>query len=1841
MSGEDSGEEQRGKLERLKAVRRGHRGVLTKLTREIEEILSNSELNSEATSRLLVIHEQLEGKRKVISNLDSEIVGICVIDEIEREIEESEAITAKIIQSKRKINAAIATTSRESVAHAVPPPPSGEASTKPRLPKLSLPKFRGDVTTWSAFWDSYRSAVHENTSIAVVDKFNYLNSLLEGPAARTIQGLTLNEDNYGSAVKLLQDRFGRPQQIISAHMEELLKISPCVGDKPSSLRYVYDKINVNIRGLSAMGISSTQYGSLLIPIIMTKLTPELRLRIARETKKEVWEIGELLTLIKQEVEAREATEMVKVPSMKPTGMLPARGNRPLSNPTANALFTRNSSVQCVYCNEDHYSASCKKVTGYKERKEILLQSGRCFNCLKTNHKSRDCDSHKTCRHCHRKHHQSICNQVEGQENKNTGQTPGNQEDGQPPGKTTTTTTATSTFKNQQTVLLQTARAMAYRDIDGSSVPVRVLFDSGSQLSYITDKLQTQLQLKPVKIEKLLLNTFGTRGYKTQACNVVKLYLQGLEGVEKVSISALTSPVICSPLPSAVKIARYPHLGGLQLADDYSTTPGEIDVLIGSNFYWSVVTGDTLRGDHGPVAVNSKLGWLLSGAVDTMEARQISHAHVVITGDPANPLQEDDVLVNSLRRFWEVESFGIVDPSSTSSESTLFLPSLVFENSHYEVGLPWKNIQLGVPNHLSLCENRLRSLLRRLQTQPRMLSEYDNIIREQLRQGIVEYVGSQEKPKSFSGDYHYLPHHGVIRQDSETTKLRIVYDGSAKAVGDEYSLNDYLLTGPNSIPKLFNILIQFRWNPVAITADIEKAFLMISIKPSDRDFLRFLWIKDTGKPQSELIHLRFTRLVFGLRPSPAVLGAVLNHHISKYLGHNSTIAEKLQMSLYVDDLVTSTPDIHSAYEFYLESRKIMAAGGMNLRKWHSNSSELLDKIESSLVSTSCNASQMTTGVTEEDNTYVKTMIGPNVSKQSQGLTKVLGVTWNSSLDVFTFEFDELIEFANSLLVNKCSILKLAAKIFDPLGLISPFVIQLKMLFQILCIQQVNWDDPLSSELLTKWRNILSQLHCLNSVQVPRCYFGGDPCTTRQLHGFCDASDRAFAAVVYLRSVYDNNCVKTVLIASKTRVAPVKKQSIPRLELLGAVTLSRLMATIMASLPEPVPTFYWTDSTATLHWISNQKPWRQYIEHRVSEIRRLSDSQLWHHCPGNLNPADVPSRGMNGEKLAACDLWWKGPEFLYQREDQWPDMCNIPASDITNAELIKKPTVTTHILLSAGCNKRKFPMLDEIIDCTRYSKLDKLLGVTAYVLRFVNILRLSNNGDQGSTHNSKQLIVEEIDNAEKLWIRSLQAKSFLAELAFLQSQSKQVPPVRIHQFGLFIDHAGLLRCRGRVNNAILSTATKNPILLPTKHPWINLLISHVHQRVKHSGITDTLSTIREKFWILRGRQAVKRVIKCCIVCNKLEGMPYSSVMPPDLPSFRVSEDPPFTYTGIDFAGPMYLREASAQDASTSKAYICLFICCSTRAIHLEMSTDLSVSSFLLLFRRFASRRGLPVTLISDNAKTFKAASKDIVKIARSAEVTKFLNSHRVSWKFIVEKAPWWGGFWERLIRSIKRSLKKSIGRGTLNYEELNTILIEVEAIINSRPLTYVLDDQGGISDILTPSHLINGRRISTMPNDQHFEIVSTYQSLTKRAKHHKHLLTQFTRQWRREYLLNLREIHSVKVKHGQHPSIAKGDVVVVKDDASKRLFWKLGVVQDLITGDDQQVRAAVVKVSDPKGHTSLLRRSVRHLYPIEVRDENIEDVPTTEEESLSVSQVDSNRRPRREAARRGEESRRKHQ
>ena len=308
--------------------------------------------------------------------------------------------------------------------------------------------------------------------------------------------------------------------------------------------------------------------------------------------------------------------------------------------------------------------------------------------------------------------------------------------------------------------------------------------------------------------------------------------------------------------------------------------------------------------------------------------------------------------------------------------------------------------------------------------------------------------------------------------------------------------------------------------------------------------------------------------------------------------------------------------------------------------------------------------------------------------------------------------------------------------------------------------------------------------------------------------------------------------------------------------------------------------------------------------------------------------------------------------------------------------------------------------------------------------------------------------------------------------------------------------------------------------------------------------------------------------------------------------------------------------------------------TRAVHLELTKRLSSETFLLAFRRFTSRRGLPVTLLSHNARTFKSASKDIVKISRAKEVTHYMANNGVTWKFIVERAAWWGGFWERLIQTVKRTLKKVIGRSCLSFEELNTLFVEMEGIVNARPLTHVYDDLDGINFALTPSHLINGRRLQNTPNSSHFEIVSTHESLTRRSRHQKRLLNQFTETWRRDYLASLRETHAASSRRNEDPGIAVGDVVLLQNDSTKRVLWKLAVVKEFLPGSDDRIRAAVVQVA---GSKTLLKRSNKHLIPIKVKsnvDALTEPDGPIQFEELPNAEADVISRPRRRAAINGE-------
>ena len=400
------------------------------------------------------------------------------------------------------------------------------------------------------------------------------------------------------------------------------------------------------------------------------------------------------------------------------------------------------------------------------------------------------------------------------------------------------------------------------------------------------------------------------------------------------------------------------------------------------------------------------------------------------------------------------------------------------------------------------------------------------------------------------------------------------------------------------------------------------------------------------------------------------------------------------------------------------------------------------------------------------------------------------------------------------------------------------------------------------------------------------------------------------------------------------------------------------------------------------------------------------------------------------------------------------------EIRNVKLTKATTETISLQIAEFNVGVK---LTELLNPSQFSNCRKLYRVTGFVLRFVNNLEARYKGGKLQLQTEENLTVKEIGTAERLWLLEIQRELTVDAKYFEKLEA---------QLNLFQDQHGLIRWRGRLSQLTLNRDTKYPILLPRDHYLTKLIVLGAHERVYHNKVKDILNELRSKFWIVRGRQLVKnsKVIHRCFLCKKLEGRPY--LLPPpavDLPSFRVTESPPFSKTGLDMAGPIYYETKERQ---MENCYIALFTCCVTRAVHLEVTTDLSTDSFLRAFRRFTAGRGTPNLIVSDNARYFKKANNILKTLFKQRDVRTYFQNQKIVWRFNLERAPWWGGLLERLVQSVKHCLKKVLGKSRLSLEEITTLIVEIENVLNCRPLTYIYTDE--IQEALTPSHLIYGIR-----------------------------------------------------------------------------------------------------------------------------------------------------------------------
>lgn len=786
----------------------------------------------------------------------------------------------------------------------------------------------------------------------------------------------------------------------------------------------------------------------------------------------------------------------------------------------------------------------------------------------------------------------------------------------------------------------------------------------------------------------------------------------------------------------------------------------------------------------------------------------------------------------------------------------------------------------------------------------------------------------------------------------------------------------------------------------------------------------------------------------------------------------------------------------------------------------------------------------------------------MSKESS----VLGVLWAPSTDTLRFEIN--ID-KNEHKVTKRMILSNTCKIFDPLGLLSPCTITLKILLQKLWELKLEWDSDVPNGIKKTWDKIINNLDLLLALSIPRSVLCSFPVSI-DLHCFVDASQNAYAACVYLRSTDDEGNVSTNLLCAKTRVVPLKPVTIPRLELCAALLGARLATKVCEALRCKVDTkTFWSDSSITIGWIKTQpKLLKTFVCNRVNEIHELTERESWRHVPTDLNPADMASRGIEPSALVDAALWWNGPQFLSKPESEWPQQ-------LTGHSESQLPEIKAHHVQNNDQNIVKFE---------NFSNPLRLQRALAYVFRFINNCKNHKNKTVGSLNET------ELHQSLTFLLKTAQQESFGFEINALQ-EHESLKRSNVLQLSPFIDEKGLLRVGGRLKHANLNYDAKHPILLKSKHHLTKILMSSEHLRLFHAGPQLLLSSFREKYWPIGGRTLARSIVHKCVTCVRMKGKTMEPLMG-NLPTTRVSQSYPFQVTGTDFAGPFMIASKTGRGSRTTKCYLCIFICFSTKAVHLETVSDLTTQAFISCLKRFIARRGKPDYICCDNGKNYVGANNELGRVLQSnlSSITDFATNRGIKFVFNPPYSPTFGGLWEAGVKSAKFHLKRIAGNVSLTYEGLGTLFTQIEAILNSRPLTPLSPDPNDLSP-LTPGHFLIGRPLTSLPSPQkpeNIKIRTRYQLVEQ-------LRCNFWERWRKEYLAELQQRTKWR---SRQINLKKGDLVVFKEPNLPPLKWRLGRVQRLYPGDD-----GVARVADFLTYRGVERRGVNKVCPL----------PTTTEES----------------------------
>ena len=1073
-----------------------------------------------------------------------------------------------------------------------------------------------------------------------------------------------------------------------------------------------------------------------------------------------------------------------------------------------------------------------------------------------------------------------------------------------------------------------------------------------------------------------------------------------------------------------------------------------------------------------------------------------------------------------------------------------------------MAIPWIDDEPPLYCNRKSAEDRLYSLEKHLKRRPDVAEKYCQVLEANVDKG---YIRKLEPGEVDDGPSWYLPHFPVVREDKETTKVRIVYDSAARYGG--ISLNDTMLPGPKLQQDIFDVLLRFCRNPVALMADLTEMFSQVIMAKKDRRYHRFLWRGlDLTRPPDVYEAIR---LMFGDRASPYLAQYVVQQHAEDNKEVCLLAAAIILLQMYMDDIMTSLETEDEAVDARDELIELLGKAGFKIRRWCSNRPKVLEDIP------------------VEDR-----VANVNIEESELPCMKALGIQWNAEVDVFTF----LLKLPQDIEYTKRGFLKKLATLFDPLQMLAPFTVRARMAMQETWLLGLGWDDEFPDELRKKCHEWFRELPELSCVEVPRCYrVSGKRVVDTSIHTMTDASQLAYAAVSYVRHEYEDGEVTVRFVAAKAKVAPTKAISIPRLELMAAVLGLRLMRKVSELLEVTFENCTLrTDSEDVICWIQGQsRRYKTFVANRISEIHQKSNPRQWRHVPTDLNCADDATRGLHAKELSTDHRWFSGPEFLYKKEEDWPQRKRIKVEERSEDYL-------------AEITKSKMAFAAEIsqtwLDPLKFSSWTRLIRVTAWVLRFVAKL-LAKEKKSAKPENPEYetcgeviLTPAELDKAGKLWVKQAQIERFAKEIKELkggggevskQSHLKPLTPI--------VDELGVLRVGGRLNRAELPYDAAHPMILPKKHHITRLVVADVHHHCRHAGVNHVLAQIRNRYWVIDGRQEVKNWDQECKSCERRRAKPAAQIMAP-LPTSRLGMPMrAFAKCCVDYAGPFVTKITRRVSA---KRYLCLFTYPATRAVHLEMAFSLSTADFLKAFSRMVATRGKPEEVISDNGTNFVGAERELRELIQSLDQTRIADdaaNKGIKWSWNPPLGSHFGGVFESLIKVAKKTLKVIVGNAGLNDDELQTAIKEVEALMNSRPLSYEGTDPRD-EPVLTPSHFLIGQLGGQLAPQVTDELAFNPRNQWRLIQN---LVKIFWKRWREEFLATL---NTRKKWREKKDNLKVGDVVLVVDQNAPSGQWPLGRVEEVFPGQDGRVR--IVQVST-RGHK--FTRLITRLCPLNVSDD----------------------------------------